>query len=57
MAADTRKPRKKAKSHPELGTGAPVKDPAPLYAALRHPEADAERDASWPAGEKVAMLA
>src|SRR5581483_10213320 len=28
----------------------------PPYAALWHPEADAERDASWPAREKVAML-
>jgi hypothetical protein len=56
MAADKRKPRKKAKRRPEVETGAPVKDPGPPYAALWHREADAERDASWPAAEKVAML-
>ncbi len=56
MAADKRKPKKKAKSRPEAETGEPVKDPGPPYAALWHPEADAERDALWPAGEKVAMF-
>jgi hypothetical protein len=56
MAADKRKPKKKAKSRPEVETGEPVKDPGPPYAALWHPEVEAERDASWPAGEKVAML-
>lgn len=56
MAADKRKPRKKAKSRPEGETGGPVKDPGPPYAARWHPDADAERDASWPAGEKIAML-
>jgi hypothetical protein len=32
------------------------KDPGPPYVVLWHPDADAERDASWPAAEKVAML-
>lgn len=31
-------------------------DPGPPYVVLWHPKADAERDASWPAQEKVAML-
>lgn len=30
--------------------------PGASYVARWHPAADAERDASWPAGEKVAML-
>jgi hypothetical protein len=56
MGADKRKPKKRAKSRPEVETGGPVKDPGPPYAALWHPAAAAERDASWPAGEKVTML-
>lgn len=31
-------------------------DPGPPYIVRWHPDADAERDASWPAQEKVAML-
>jgi hypothetical protein len=33
-----------------------ARDPGPPYVVLWHPAADAERDASWPAAEKVAML-
>jgi hypothetical protein len=33
-----------------------AKDPGPPYRALWHPATDAERDASWPPEEKVAML-
>jgi hypothetical protein len=33
-----------------------ARDPGPPYVVIWHPEADAERDASWPAAEKVAML-
>ena len=54
MAADKRKP-KKAKSRREVERDR-VKDAGPPYTALWHPEADAECDASWPAGERVAML-
>lgn len=30
-------------------------DPGPPYVVRWHPDADAERNASWPEGEKVAM--
>jgi hypothetical protein len=56
MAADKRKPKKQAKRRPVGETREPVKDSGPPYTALWHPEADAERNASWPAAEKVAML-
>jgi hypothetical protein len=56
MAADKRKPKKKAKRRDDAGAQEPLKDPGPPYAALWHPAADAERDASWPPAEKVAML-
>lgn len=56
MAADKRKPKKKAESRPEVESGGPVKDPGPPYLVLWHPEADAERERSWPPKEKAAML-
>lgn len=31
-------------------------DPGPPYVVLWHPQADAERDSSWPAEERVAIL-
>ena len=34
----------------------PLADSGPPYVVRWHPEADAERDASWPAGEKVAIF-
>ena len=34
----------------------PLADAGPPYEVRWHPEADAERDASWPPGEKVAMF-
>jgi hypothetical protein len=45
MAADKRKPKKKAKRRDDAGGKGPLKDPGPPYAALWHPAADAERDA------------
>lgn len=56
MAADKRKPKKKAKSRPDEKGGGSVNDSGPPYTALWHPEADAERDASWPPAEQAAML-
>ena len=51
--ADKRKRAKKAKARPAEKK---AKDPGPPYVVLWHPDADAERDASWPAPEKVAMF-
>jgi hypothetical protein len=56
MAADKRKQKAKGKSRVTKKTQAAAKDPGPPYHALWHPAADAERDASWPPEEKVAML-
>jgi hypothetical protein len=56
MAADRRKQKAKGKSRAAKKTQAAAKDPGPPYRALWHPAADAERDASWPPEEKVAML-
>lgn len=47
---------KKDKARAAASSREPAKDPGPPYIARWHPEADAERDASWPAEEKVAML-
>ena len=47
----TRKPRKVPRP-----VVPPVADAGPPYEVRWHPEADAERDASWPPGEKVAMF-
>ena len=57
MAAERRRARKKA-SRPAStpAESAPAKHPGPPYVVHWHPEADVERDASWPAREKVAML-
>jgi len=52
MAADKRKARGRHAPVPSK----PAPDPGPPYVVLWHPKADAERDDSWPAGEKVAML-
>src|ERR1700742_2882776 len=54
MAPD-RKRKKKPADAPQA-SASPAGDPGPPYVARRHPEADAERDASWPPEEKVAML-
>lgn len=56
MAADKRKPKKKAKRRPGVETGEPIKDPGPPYVVAWHPEAVNERIESWPAQEKVAMF-
>ena len=56
MAADKRKQKAKGKSRVTKATQTAAKDPGPPYRALWHPSADAERDASWPPEEKVAML-
>src|ERR1700683_1224291 len=56
MAPDKRKQKAKGKSRVTKRTQAAAKDPGPPYQALWHPAADAERDASCPPEEKVAML-
>jgi hypothetical protein len=56
MAADKRKAKRKAKSRPEAETGEPTKDPGPPYVVVWHPEADVERERSWPPKEKAAMF-
>jgi hypothetical protein len=56
MAADKRKQKAKGTGRVTKKTQAAAKDPGPPYRALWHPAADAERDASWPPEEKVAML-
>jgi hypothetical protein len=56
MAADKRKPKKNAKRRDDPDRREPVKDPGPPYVVVWHPEAATERDDSWPAQEKVAML-
>jgi hypothetical protein len=57
VAADKRKSNRKAGRRPP-GPAEPgaTPDPGPPYTVIWHPQADAERDASWPAQEKVAML-
>jgi len=55
MAADKRKGRGRREHRPS-GRGTPTPDPGPPYVVRWHPAADAERDESWPAAEKVAML-
>ena len=47
----TRKPRKVPRP-----VAPPLADAGPPDEVRWHPEADAERDASWPPGEKVAMF-
>ena len=57
MAAEKRKSkggRERGGSRP--GESGPTPDPGPPYIVFWHPEAAAERDESWPAREKVAML-
>ena len=57
MAADKRKSSRKRERRPSGSTDpGPAQDPGPPYIVMWHPEANAERDASWPAREKVAML-
>jgi len=57
MAADKRKASRKRERRPSGSADpGPAQDPGPPYTVMWHPEADAERDASWPAREKVAML-
>jgi hypothetical protein len=56
MAADKRKPKKTGRSGKRSTDGKRVKDPGPPFLVLWHPGADGERDQSWPAAEKVAML-
>jgi hypothetical protein len=56
MAADKRRAKKKAKERPVVESEGPVKDPGPPYVVVWHPEADAERERSWPPKEKAAML-
>jgi hypothetical protein len=56
MAADKRKPKKARESRWRPADAERAKDPGPPYVVLWPPGADAERDASWPAAEKVAML-
>jgi hypothetical protein len=46
---------RKARAAPQPAAARPV-DPGPPYGLRWHPEANAERDASWPAAEKVAMF-
>jgi hypothetical protein len=57
MAADKRKPSRKRERRPSGQPGPrPAPDPGPPYVVVWHPEAAANRDASWSAREKVAML-
>jgi hypothetical protein len=56
MAADKRKLKAKGKSRAANETQAAATDPGPPYRAVWHPQAEAERDASWPPEEMVAML-
>jgi hypothetical protein len=57
MAADKRRAsRKRERRQSGPPASRPVPDPGPPYVVVWHPDADAERDASWPAPEKVAML-
>jgi hypothetical protein len=55
MAREKRRP-KKSGGDKRSTDGKRVKDPGPPYVVMWHPGADAERDSSWPAAEKVAML-
>ena len=58
MAPDKGK-RSKGSRKPRLArkpVEPPLADSGPTYVVRWHPEADAERDASWPPGEKVAMF-
>ncbi|MBV8989680.1 MAG: type II toxin-antitoxin system RelE/ParE family toxin [Solirubrobacterales bacterium] len=57
MAADKRKSSRKRERRPSgpVEPGA-ARDPGPPYVVVWHPEAANERDESWPAREKVAML-
>jgi hypothetical protein len=57
MAADKRRP-KKARRAPAGGATVrgPGKDPGPPYLVVWHPDAAGERDASWPAAERVAII-
>jgi transcriptional regulator with XRE-family HTH domain len=48
--------RSKVRHKQTAPTPARTSDPGPPYVVRWHPDADAERDASWPAQEKVAML-
>jgi hypothetical protein len=56
LAPDKRKRKSAGQSRGRPPAGKRIQDPGPPYLVLWHPGADAERDASWPAAEKVAML-
>ena len=57
MAREKGKRRKSGRVPPAAQNGGGrLADPGPPYVVRWHPDADAERDASWPAKEKVAML-
>lgn len=55
MSPDKGKSSRKAKPA-RRAVVKPAASSGPPYVVRWHPRADAERDASWPAGEKVAML-
>jgi len=54
MSPDKGKPNRARKTRKPAPSPRTV-DPGPPYVVRWHPDADAERDASWPEGEKVAM--
>lgn len=58
MSPDKRPSKKRSPKGPTRKDGAPksAADPGPPYVVRWHPEADAERDASWPPRERVAIL-
>ncbi len=56
MPPDRQKKRPNRAGEPVSPAGPVGKDAGPPYIVLWHPGAGAERDASWPAAEKVAML-
>lgn len=56
MAREKRRPKKSGRGDKRSTDGQRVKDPGPPYVVMWHPGADAERDSSWPAAEKVAMF-
>jgi hypothetical protein len=56
MAADKRKLKAKGKSPVAKETRVAARDSGPPYRAVWHPQAEAERDGSWPPEEEVAML-
>jgi hypothetical protein len=56
MVPDKRQRKSAGQSRGRSTAGKRIQDPGSPYPVLWHPGADAERDASWPAAEKVAML-